>query len=140
MRHGRTGKRRSPESEGTPEESDRAKGPSPEFVREFGKKRKNNGSEANTFGIVFPSSTTCTPKRETAMILSEFLSRFDSGELIGLIALAGGMTVGLILGIMGILLGFYTQRLKYRRAEILAALKQDMLNRGMPANEICMVL
>jgi hypothetical protein len=74
------------------------------------------------------------------MILREFLSRFDSGELIGLIALAGGMTMGLILGIMGILLGFYTQRLKYRRAEILAALKQDMLNRGLPADEICMVL
>ena len=74
------------------------------------------------------------------MILSEFLSRFDSGELIGLITLAGGMIVGLILGIMGILLGFYTQRLKYRRAEILAALKQDMLTRGMSANEICMVL
>ena len=74
------------------------------------------------------------------MSLSEFLSRFDSAETLGLIVLAGGMTVGLILGIMGILLGFYAQRLKYRRAEILAALKQDMLNRGMPANEICMVL
>jgi hypothetical protein len=74
------------------------------------------------------------------MILSEFLSRFDSGEVIGLIALAGGMAVGLVLGIMGILLVFYTQRLKYRRVEILAALKQDMLNRGMSADEICMVL
>jgi hypothetical protein len=68
------------------------------------------------------------------------LSRFDSGEVIGLLALAGGMIVGLILGIMGILLGFYTQRLKYRHAEILAGLKQDMLNRGMSANEICIVL
>ncbi|HLJ95152.1 MAG TPA: hypothetical protein VKU02_18390 [Gemmataceae bacterium] len=74
------------------------------------------------------------------MIVSQFLSRFDSGELIGLIAVAGGLSVGLILGIMGISLGFYTQRLKFRRAEILAALKQDMLNRGMSANEIGMVL
>jgi hypothetical protein len=57
-----------------------------------------------------------------------------------LFALAGGMVLALILGITGILLGFYAQRLKYRRAEILAALKQDMLNRGMSANEICMVL
>jgi hypothetical protein len=74
------------------------------------------------------------------MILSEFLSRFDSGELIGLFALAGGMVVGLILGAMGILLGFYTQRLESRRAEIFASLKQEMLNRGLSANEICMVL
>jgi hypothetical protein len=104
------------------------------------KKRKIKAAAANTLGIVFPSPTACTPKREAAMILNEFLSRFDSGELIGLIALAGGMLVGLILGIMGISLGFYVQRLKYRRAEILAALKQDMLHRGMSADEICMVL
>jgi hypothetical protein len=74
------------------------------------------------------------------MILTEFLSRFNSEELIGLVALTGGLILGLILGIMGILLGFYGQRLRYRRVEILAALKQDMLNRGMSANEICMVL
>ena len=60
--------------------------------------------------------------------------------LFGLVAVAGGMSMGLILGIMGILLGFYAQRLNYRRAEIFAGLKQDMLNRGMSANEICMVL
>lgn len=74
------------------------------------------------------------------MTLTEFLSRFDGGELIGVIALAGGMIVGTILGSMGILLGFYVQRQELRRAEILAALKQDMLNRGMSAEEICMVL
>jgi hypothetical protein len=74
------------------------------------------------------------------MPLTEFLSRFDSGELIGLFVLAGGMLLGLILGMMGILLRFYAHRQAYRRAEILAALKQDMLSRGMSANEICMVL
>jgi hypothetical protein len=74
------------------------------------------------------------------MIVSEFLSRVNSGDLIGLFALAGSMVLALILGTMGILLGFYMQRLKYRRAEILVALKQDMLNRGMSADEICMVL
>jgi hypothetical protein len=104
------------------------------------KKRKNQSVEANTLGIVFPSSTACRSKQETAMSLSDVLSRFDSGELIGLIALTGGLVVGLILGMMGILLGFYVERVKSRRAEILASLKQDMLNRGMPADEICMVL
>jgi hypothetical protein len=74
------------------------------------------------------------------MNLTEFVSKFDSGELIGLVALLGGMIVGTILGSMGILLGFYTQRQEHRRAEMTAALKQDMLNRGMSANEICMVL
>ena len=74
------------------------------------------------------------------MTLTEFLSKFDGGELIGLVALAGGMILGLILGIMGILLGFYVHRQEHHRAEIMAALKQDMLNRGMSANEICMVL
>ena len=74
------------------------------------------------------------------MTLTEFLSRFDGGELIGLVALLSTMLLGLILGIMGIFLGFYAQRQAGRRAEILAALKQDMLSRGMSANEICMVL
>jgi hypothetical protein len=74
------------------------------------------------------------------MLLTDFLSKFDSGELIGLVALLGGMIVGTILGSMGILLGFYTQKQEQRRAEITAALKQDMLNRGMSADEISMVL
>jgi len=74
------------------------------------------------------------------MTLTELLSKFDSGELIGLVALAGGMILVLILGILGILLGFYVQRQEHRRAEILASLKQDMLNRGMSADEICVVL
>jgi hypothetical protein len=74
------------------------------------------------------------------MTLSEFLSKFDSGELIGLVAVSGGMILGLILGVMGILLAFYTQRQEHHRAEIMATLKQDMLNRGMSADEICTVL
>jgi hypothetical protein len=82
----------------------------------------------------------CAPNKEIVITVTEFLSRFDGGELIGLVALAGGMIVGTILGSMGILLGFYVQRQELRRAEILAALKQDMLNRGMSADEICTVL
>jgi hypothetical protein len=74
------------------------------------------------------------------MTLAEFLSKFDSGEVIGLVALAGGMIVGLILGIMGILLAFCKLRQEHRQEEITATLKQDMLNRGMSADEICAVL
>jgi hypothetical protein len=74
------------------------------------------------------------------MTLAEFLSKFDSGELIGLVALAGGMIVGLILGIMRILLAFCKLKQEHRQEEIAATLKQDMLNRGMSADEICTVL
>jgi len=82
----------------------------------------------------------CTPKGEKAMNLTELLAKFDSGELIGLVVLVGGMLLGLILGGMGIVLAFYAHRQQSRQAEILAALKQDMLNRGMSADEICTVL
>jgi hypothetical protein len=74
------------------------------------------------------------------MTLAEFLSKFDSGELIGLVALAGGMIVGLILGIMRVLLAFCKLKQEHRQEEIAATLKQDMLNRGMSADEICTVL
>ena len=65
--------------------------------------------------------------------MSEFLSKFDGGELIGLVAVAGG----LLCGVVAILWGAWN---KTRRAEIAAALKQDMLNRGMSAEEIRTVL
>jgi hypothetical protein len=81
-----------------------------------------------------------TPERETAMTWTEFFSKFDSGELIGLVVLVGGMLLALILGSMGILLSFYVHRQEHRQAEIMAVLKQDMLNRGMSAEEICAVL
>jgi hypothetical protein len=90
--------------------------------------------------VFFFNTSGVRAKKEIAMTLTEFLSRFDGGELIGLLALAGGMIVGTILGSMGILLGFYVQRQELRRAEIMAALKQDMLNRAMSAEEICIVL
>jgi hypothetical protein len=68
--------------------------------------------------------------------MSELLSKFDSAELIGLVALGGC----LFLGLMGILLGFYSQWLEHRKAEMTVALKQDMLSRGMCADEIRIVL
>lgn len=67
----------------------------------------------------------------------ELLSKFDSGELLGFIL--GGISIigGLLCGIIGIIAGTWQ---KVRRAEIAAALKQDMLNRGMSADDIRTVL
>ena len=68
--------------------------------------------------------------------MTELLSKFDSGELIGLVAMVGG----LFLGTLGIILAFCWNWQRHRRAEIMAVLKQDMLNRGMSAEQIQMVL
>lgn len=65
--------------------------------------------------------------------MSEVLSKFDSGELIGLVAVVGGLLCGIIAIVMGCWL-------ELRRTETSAALKQDMLNRGMSADEIRTVL
>jgi hypothetical protein len=67
-------------------------------------------------------------------------SKFDSGEIIGLVAVGGGILCGLVCGVLGLFLGFYAQAQKTRQVEILAALKQDMLARGMSADEIRRVL
>jgi hypothetical protein len=63
----------------------------------------------------------------------EFLSRFDGGELIAIIAIAGGLLVGLV-----VMIADYWHRI--RKAEIAAKLKHDMLDRGMSAEEIRIVL
>ena len=60
----------------------------------------------------------------------------EGGEFIGLVAVAGG----LLCGMLGILLGFFAEWQKTRREEFTAALKQDMLSRGMSADEIRTVL
>jgi hypothetical protein len=73
-------------------------------------------------------------------IMSELLSKFDSGEIIGFAAVVGTFLCGLICGPLGIMLGFYAEAQKTRRAEAACALKQDMLNRGMSADEIRTVL
>lgn len=65
--------------------------------------------------------------------MSELLSRFNAGEMIGLVAVAGGMLIGLVAIIMGIWH-------EHRKTEVNAALKQDMLNRGMSADDIRTVL
>ncbi len=63
----------------------------------------------------------------------ELLSRFHPGEIIGLVAVVGGLLV-VITSVLG---GIWRE---VRKTEIAAALKQDMLNRGMSADEIEAVL
>jgi hypothetical protein len=65
--------------------------------------------------------------------MSELLSKFDGGELIGLVAVGGSMLCGMVAIVMGI---WHANR----KSEIAAALKTDMLNRGMSAEEIRTVL
>jgi hypothetical protein len=67
------------------------------------------------------------------MPMNELFSRFEPGELIGLVAVVGG----LLCGIVAIVTRFLHEN---RKAEINAALKQDMLNRGMTADDIRLVL
>lgn len=61
--------------------------------------------------------------------MNEFLSRFNSGELIGLVAIVGGMLVGVIAIVA-----------HYWHQNRLTELKREMLNRGMSAEEIKTVL
>jgi hypothetical protein len=67
------------------------------------------------------------------MAMEYLLSKFDGGELIALVSVVGG----LLCAITAILAGTWS---KVRRTEIAAALKQDMLNRGMSADDIRTVL
>jgi hypothetical protein len=63
----------------------------------------------------------------------ELLSKIEPGHLIGLVAVAGGLACGIVAIVMGI-------RLEIRRVELASALKQDMLERGMTADEIRIVM
>ncbi len=65
--------------------------------------------------------------------MNDLLSRFDPGEVIGLVAVAGG----LLCLVTAILAGAWQA---VRRAEIQASLKQEMLNRGLSAEEIRTVI
>jgi hypothetical protein len=62
-------------------------------------------------------------------LMTEFLTRFNSGELIGLVSIVGGMLVGVI-----------TIVAHYWHQNRLTELKREMLNRGMSAEEIKTVL
>lgn len=63
----------------------------------------------------------------------ELLSKFEPGELIGLTAVVGGLICGVLGTVMGI-------GLAIRKNELEASLKKSMLERGMSAEEIRMVM
>jgi hypothetical protein len=71
------------------------------------------------------------------METGDFLAKFNAGELIGLVAVGGGILIGLLCGVTAIVTDFWQ---KIRRAEIAAALKRDMLSRGMSSEEIRTVI
>ena len=63
----------------------------------------------------------------------ELLSKFQPGELIGLIAVLGGLICGVVAIVMGV-------GLAIRKTELEAGLKKSMVERGMSAEEIRMVV
>jgi hypothetical protein len=65
--------------------------------------------------------------------MDDYLSKFSGGELIAVIAIVGGLVCGVI-----VMIGEGWRRI--RKAEIEAKLKTDMLDRGMSAEEIKIVL
>ena len=65
--------------------------------------------------------------------MGDLLSKFGPGELIGLVAVAGGLLIPILCGITAIVTDYFY---KVRQLE----LKHDMLNRGMSAEEIRVVL
>jgi hypothetical protein len=65
--------------------------------------------------------------------MTELLSKFSAGELIAMVSIVGGLICGVL-----VMAGEYWHRI--RKAEIAARLKHDMLDRGMSAEEIRIVL
>ena len=66
-------------------------------------------------------------------IMYELLSKMEPGQLIGLVAVVGGLVCGIVAIVMGV-------GLEVRRVELAAALKKDMLERGMTAEGIRIVM
>jgi len=69
--------------------------------------------------------------------MGELLSKFDAGELIGLTAVAGGLLIGLACSVSAIIGGYWES---VRRAEVNSRLTEDMLDRGVPTEEIVNVI
>jgi hypothetical protein len=65
--------------------------------------------------------------------MNDLLSKFNSGELIGLVAAVGVLLIPLVCGTTAIIMNYLH---KTHQLE----LKRDMLNRGMSADEIQVVL
>jgi hypothetical protein len=66
-------------------------------------------------------------------VMYEFLSRFNNGELVGLLWTVGPISCALVWIILG-------HVLEYHRVSVAAALKKAMLERGMSAEEIRIVM
>jgi hypothetical protein len=64
----------------------------------------------------------------------------NGGQLIGLIAVTGAMIIAAGAVIGGLWASVRTAEFRTRRLELEVGLKQDMLNRGMPVEEIERVL
>jgi len=69
--------------------------------------------------------------------MADLLSKFDGGQLIAVVAIVGGL---LFVTIASVVKSAARSWRGIREAEINAALKQDMLNRGMSADDIRTVL
>lgn len=67
--------------------------------------------------------------------MGDLFFKLSGGQVVGFFALLGVFLWGALI----IAQRFYAQAQKTRRAEIDAALKQEMLSRGMSAEEIQMV-
>jgi hypothetical protein len=65
--------------------------------------------------------------------MHELLSRIEPAHLIGLVSVVGGLVVAIVAIVMGV-------GLEIRRVELTAGLKKDMLERGMTAEEIRIVM
>jgi hypothetical protein len=70
---------------------------------------------------------------EERRIMYDLLSKMEPGQLIGLVAVVGWLVCGIVAIVMGV-------GLAMRRVELAAALKKDMLERGMTAEEIRIVM
>jgi hypothetical protein len=65
--------------------------------------------------------------------MAELLSRMSPGEFIALMVFAGAFFCGLVGIIMGV-------GLEYRKVALAAALKKDMIERGMTPKEIRLIM
>ena len=65
--------------------------------------------------------------------MENLLAKFDPYELIVLVAVGGGLLIPILCGVTAIITDYF-----YKIRQL--ALKQDMLNRGMSAEEIRTVL
>jgi hypothetical protein len=89
------------------------------------------GFRTNHLGRVFSQSGDCQVKKEETT-MGDLWSKFDPGEFIGLVAVGGGLLIPIICGVTAIITDYF---FKTRQLE----LKQDMLNRGMSAEDIRVV-